>query len=151
MASSTAAPLSTGSAPGRPRQTGQTLLFGCAPKLVGQPQKIFVAVASWTCTSRPMTGSYLAISSGPARSTNADDMLLYYRGGRWGGFSMLNRQVAQTANAVLDDHDCACIERDVVRSQDLKHTRSNRLGSLIARPDQNHTRDTTARSEEHTS
>src|ERR1022692_2155477 len=57
--------------------------------------------------------------------------------------SVLNRQVAQTAAAVCDDHDCPRIERDVVRSQDLKHTRSNRLGSLIARPDQNHTRDRT--------
>ena len=57
--------------------------------------------------------------------------------------SVLNRQVAQTAAAVFDDHDCPRIERDVVRSQDLKHTRSNRLGSLIARPDQNHTRDRT--------
>ena len=58
--------------------------------------------------------------------------------------SVLNRQGAQTAAAVCDDHDCPRIERDVGRSQDLKHTRSNRLGSLIARPDQNHTRDTTA-------
>src|SRR5580658_3549432 len=78
MASSTAARFSTGRAPGKPRQTGKTLLFGCAPKLVGQAQKILVAVASWTCTSRPITGSYLAIRPGPARSTNADDMLLYY-------------------------------------------------------------------------
>ena len=78
-ARSTATRFSTGSAPGRPRQTGQTLLLGCAPKLVGQPQKIFVAVASCTCTSRPITGSYLAICSGPARSTNTDDMLIYYR------------------------------------------------------------------------
>src|SRR5271165_4615674 len=74
MASSTAAAFSTGSAPGSPRQTGQTLLLGCAPKLVGQPQKILVAVASWTCTSSPITGSYLAISAGPARSTNACPM-----------------------------------------------------------------------------
>ena len=57
MASSTACRLSTGSAPGSPRQTGQTLVFGGAPKLVGQPQKILVAVASWTWTSSPMTGS----------------------------------------------------------------------------------------------
>src|ERR1035438_4778122 len=57
--------------------------------------------------------------------------------------SVLNRQVAQTAAAVFDDHDCPRIERDVVRSHYLKHTRSNRLGSLIARPDQNHTRDRT--------
>src|ERR1019366_7055771 len=37
--------------------------------------------------------------------------------------SVLNRQVAQTAAAVFDDHDCPRIERDVVRSQDLNHTR----------------------------
>ena len=46
IASSTASRFSTGSAPGRPRQTGQTLVLGGAPKLVGQPQKILVAVAS---------------------------------------------------------------------------------------------------------
>ena len=46
MASSTAWRLSTGRAPGRPRHTGQTLVFGGAPKLVGQPQNIFVRVAN---------------------------------------------------------------------------------------------------------
>src|SRR5512140_169464 len=64
IAISTAWRLRTGRAPGRPRQTGQTLVFGGAPKLVGQPQKILVRVASWTCTSRPITGSYRAIISG---------------------------------------------------------------------------------------
>ena len=68
MAISTDCRLSTGSAPGRPRHTGQTLVFGGAPKLVGQPQKILVRVASWTCTSRPITGSYLAIISGVAKA-----------------------------------------------------------------------------------
>src|SRR3954463_9494472 len=47
----------TGSAPGSPRHTGQTLVFGGAPNFVEQPQKIFVAVSSCTWTSRPMTGS----------------------------------------------------------------------------------------------
>src|ERR1039457_3942127 len=42
---------------GSPRQTGHTLVLGGAPKLVGQPQKILVAVASWTWTSSPITGS----------------------------------------------------------------------------------------------
>ena len=57
IADSSAAALTTGSAPGRPRQTGQTWEFGSAPKSVGQPQNIFVAVESSTCTSSPMTGS----------------------------------------------------------------------------------------------
>src|SRR5438067_13855465 len=57
---STAFLLSTGSAPGRPRQTGQTLVLGGAPNCVEQPQKIFVCVSSCTCTSRPMTGSYFS-------------------------------------------------------------------------------------------
>ena len=47
----------TGSAPGSPRQTGHTFVFGAAPKPVGHAQKIFVRVASWQCTSRPITGS----------------------------------------------------------------------------------------------
>ena len=57
------------------------------------------------------------------------------------GISVLNRQAPHTATAVLDDHDRAGIERDVVRAQDLNHKRGNSLGSLISRPDQNHTRD----------
>ena len=36
---------------------------GGPPKLVGQPQKILVRVESWTCTSSPITGSYLVIGS----------------------------------------------------------------------------------------
>ena len=55
-ANSTARRLSTGSAPGRPRQTGQTLVFGGAPNAVLHPQKIFVSVSSWAWISRPMTG-----------------------------------------------------------------------------------------------
>ena len=57
IADSTAFALTTGSAPGRPRQTGQTWVLGSAPNSVAQPQNIFVAVLSSTCTSSPMTGS----------------------------------------------------------------------------------------------
>src|SRR5215475_5742448 len=60
-ANSTARLFSTGRAPGKPRHTGQTLVFGGSPKCVEQPQKIFVFVSSWTCTSSPMTGSYLEL------------------------------------------------------------------------------------------
>src|SRR5580704_19560857 len=60
VANSTTCLLSTGRAPGMPRQTGQTFVFGGAPKRVEQEQKILLAVSSWTCTSRPMTGSYFA-------------------------------------------------------------------------------------------
>jgi hypothetical protein len=75
IASSTACRLSTGSAPGRPRQTGQTFVFGSAPNSTGQPQNIFVFVPSWTWTSRPMTGSYLVkMFSAPAM---ADIFRLY--------------------------------------------------------------------------
>src|SRR4051812_44085636 len=66
-ANSTAFLFSTGSAPGSPRQTGHTLVLGAAPKLVEQPQKIFEAVNNWTWTSSPMTGSYLASTSGGMR------------------------------------------------------------------------------------
>jgi hypothetical protein len=47
----------TGSEPGRPRQTGQTCSFGSAPNSVVQPQNILVLVPSSTCVSRPITGS----------------------------------------------------------------------------------------------
>src|SRR5690348_1242031 len=74
MASSTACRLRTGRAPGSPRQTGHTFVLGGAPKLVGQPQKILVRVASWTCTSRPITGSYRAIASGLTAVVTLDAM-----------------------------------------------------------------------------
>src|SRR5580704_2928769 len=57
-ANSTACRFSTGKAPGSPRHTGHTFVFGGLPNWVEQPQKIFVLVRSWTCTSSPMTGSY---------------------------------------------------------------------------------------------
>src|SRR5437879_53535 len=69
MAISTARLFRTGRVPGRPRHTGQTLVFGGSPKRVEQPQKIFVFVRSWTWTSRPMTGSYFA------RISDAMDMV----------------------------------------------------------------------------
>src|SRR5271165_3814378 len=59
-ANSTALRLSTGKAPGSPRHTGHTLVFGGSPKRVEQEQKIFEAVSNWTWTSSPMTGSYFA-------------------------------------------------------------------------------------------
>src|ERR1017187_4417144 len=77
-ARSTASRLSTGSAPGKPRQTGHTLALGGAPKLVGQPQKILVAVASWTWTSSPITGSWRAIISGVAAAMAEEDMVSFH-------------------------------------------------------------------------
>src|ERR1700677_5014359 len=81
-AKSTALRFSTGRAPGRPRQTGQTLVFGGAPKRVEHEQKILDTVKSWTCTSSPTTGSYLervvkAVSGVAAISTD-------YKGSRTG-------------------------------------------------------------------
>ena len=74
----TARRFNTGSAPGSPRQTGQTLVLGGAPKLVGHPQKIFVAVESCTCTSSPMTGSYRPIISGVAAAKAEVDMVFFH-------------------------------------------------------------------------
>ena len=56
-ARSTARRFRTGSAPGSPRQTGQTWVFGAAPNAALQPQKIFDAVRSWAWISSPITGS----------------------------------------------------------------------------------------------
>ena len=61
---SIAAAFATGSAPGRPRHTGQVWVFGSAPNAVGQPQNIFDAVPSSTCVSSPITGSYRCVTSG---------------------------------------------------------------------------------------
>jgi hypothetical protein len=46
VANSTTFRFSTGKAPGIPRQTGQTWVFGGAPKRVEQEQNIFVTVRS---------------------------------------------------------------------------------------------------------
>ena len=54
---STASALATGSAPGKPRHTGQVRVFGGSPNESSQPQNIFVRVRNWTWISRPMTGS----------------------------------------------------------------------------------------------
>src|SRR5450631_1967108 len=62
-ANSTAFLLRTGKAPGSPRHTGHTFVFGGSPKRVEHEQKIFDAVSSCTCTSSPMTGSYFASRS----------------------------------------------------------------------------------------
>src|SRR4051794_34103544 len=71
---STATLFRTGKAPGNPRHTGQTFWFGGAPKLVGQAQKILVRVASWTCTSSPITGSYFANTSGGSGAAMVEDI-----------------------------------------------------------------------------
>ena len=63
IADSTAFSLTTGRAPGRPRQTGQTCVLGSAPNPVAQPQNILVAVLSSTWTSRPITGSNFSSAS----------------------------------------------------------------------------------------
>src|SRR4029077_10479957 len=62
-ANSTAFRLSTGKAPGSPRHTGHTLVFGGSPKRVEHEQKIFDTVSSCTWTSSPMTASYFASKS----------------------------------------------------------------------------------------
>jgi hypothetical protein len=56
MVSSTALRLGTGNAPGKPKQTGQTRVFGGWPYSTAQPHHIFVRVRRWTCISMPMIG-----------------------------------------------------------------------------------------------
>ena len=58
IASSTAFWLSTGREPGRPSDTGSTLVLGSLPKRLGAAENILVAVASSACTSSPMTVSH---------------------------------------------------------------------------------------------
>src|SRR5713226_2676429 len=79
-ANSTTLRFRTGNAPGSPRQTGQTLVFGGSPKRVEQEQNILVAVRSWTCTSSPMTGSYFARTA--AEMSETVDISSDYS---WGG------------------------------------------------------------------
>src|SRR5437870_13808368 len=79
-AKSTAFRLRAGRAPGNPKQTGQTFVFGGSPKRVEQEQNILVAVRSWTCTSSPMTGSYFARTA--AEMSETVDIASDYS---WGG------------------------------------------------------------------
>src|SRR5216683_7101881 len=82
VANSTALRFSTGKAPGIPRHTGQTLVLGGAPKRVEQEQKIFDAVRSWTCTSSPMTGSYV-VEAATEVSAEVDISGDYNGSGQW--------------------------------------------------------------------
>src|ERR1017187_2818950 len=77
-ANSTARWFNTGNGPGKPRHTGQTLLFGGSPNWVEQAQKILVRVRSWTWTSNPMTGSHL--ERAPTRTPGVVDMMVDYNG-----------------------------------------------------------------------
>ncbi len=63
IAYSTAVPLSAGSAPGSPRDTGDTAVLGSAPNVCGAESNILVRVPSSTCTSMPITGSKRAMAS----------------------------------------------------------------------------------------
>ena len=49
-----------GTSAGSPRQTGQTLVFGGAPKLAGTPAEYFGAGAELNVKSSPITGSVFA-------------------------------------------------------------------------------------------
>src|SRR5467141_3195423 len=55
----------TGSTPGRPMQTSQTLELGGSPSCpIAQPQNIFVRVRGCTWTSMPMTTSHVSANGG---------------------------------------------------------------------------------------
>src|ERR1700730_18636326 len=103
LATSTAFWFTTGRAPGKPRHTGQTLLLGGSPKRVEQPQKIFVRVSSWTWTSKPITVSYLARTSGASDAASGVDSAiaerrLYQSAGR----TKVRRYDALAEDAALD-------------------------------------------------
>ena len=63
IAHSTPFLFTTGSAPGRPKETGSTLELGAAPKSVEEVENILVSVANSTWTSMPITGSYFLRTS----------------------------------------------------------------------------------------
>src|SRR5437762_2954471 len=100
-----------GSAPGRPRHTGQTCVFGGAPKSVAQPQNIFDAVPSSTWVSSPITGSYLARPQGtemagvPAREAGSVHRSLTYIDI---GSATRSPSLNATTGAVGDTRTSAC-------------------------------------------
>src|SRR5262245_38557907 len=98
IAKSTAALLVTGSAPGRPRQTGQTCVFGGAPKAVLQPQNIFEAVRRCAWISRPMTASYEVTGRSPREwPRRGDDVagVAAFEASRAGAFTPPHRFFAE--------------------------------------------------------
>src|SRR5207248_1373834 len=107
-ASSSALRFITGSAPGYPRQTGQTLVFGAAPKAVGQAQKIFVAVSSRAWTSRPMTASH--DTAGGYNSSSAHVALDVVSRLRFGG----NRRCCSCERLVGGRKDVAAVRGALV-------------------------------------
>ncbi|OQB36675.1 MAG: hypothetical protein BWY09_01844 [Candidatus Hydrogenedentes bacterium ADurb.Bin179] len=69
--------LRTGSAPGIPRQMGQTLVFGGAWKSVGHEQNTLDLLLISTCTSMPITASYsIANSSGDRGAAHVETSVL---------------------------------------------------------------------------
>src|ERR1700722_15907727 len=79
MAISTARRFKTGNVPGSPRHTGHTLELGASPNRFAHPQKILLFVSSCTCTSSPMTGSYLASTSGAIAAVSDADLAISNR------------------------------------------------------------------------
>src|ERR1700722_1320125 len=79
IAISTARLFKTGKVPGSPRQTGHTLLLGASPKRFAHPQKILLFVNSCTWTSSPITGSYLANTSGGIAAVSDADLVISKR------------------------------------------------------------------------
>ena len=116
----------TGSAPGSPRQTGHTFVLGAAPKPVGHAQKIFVRSPVGTCTSRPITASYLAIAV-------AEDMFYYRVGSRWLSSSRtgFHSRVSRCAAASFEELSF-CATRSRCASQELSPAAAHRLNHLYA-------------------
>jgi hypothetical protein len=67
---STARRFGTGSAPGKPQQTGQTRVFGSPPNATGQRQNILELVASSAWISIPTLTKYLDIVFGQFTELN---------------------------------------------------------------------------------
>ncbi len=99
MADSRPLALRTGSAPGRPRHTGHTCVFGAAPKTVEHPQNIFVAVLCSTCTSNPMTGSKAVRAS--SKGSRVSPVALVRTPGS-GGVIRVTSTVGQSRRAVQE-------------------------------------------------
>src|SRR5437899_2147862 len=100
-ANSTAFRFSTGKAPGSPRHTGHTLVFGGSPKRVEHEQKIFEAVSSCTWTSSPMTGSYFA-----SKSSETAGVVAISGDYKW---TCLVERRASPPGHDAADHYCSCL------------------------------------------
>src|SRR4051812_15808156 len=131
---STASPLMTGSEPGSPRQTGQTLVFGGCPKCVLQPQKSLVFVSSCAWTSSPITTSYsVTVRHYSSRFKALYDSQIFSQGGWEDGRSARREFWAPRHVPMIPQKHVSALHRSMSSRRNRAPLRSQRRAPLRPR------------------